>query len=230
MRAMGPASPSLQPFWQFVTRLGEAQILLPAALLLAWWLARKVAARPLVQWWLALVAGAAAITTVSKLAFLGWGIGIAAIDFTGISGHAMFAAAIYPLLCAALSGSQPRAWRRAAIGAGFAVALLVGLSRLVVGAHSLSEVVAGFALGAAVSAAALALAHPPATRAPLLLPLALAAWLTVTPAHAPPSNTHGLVTRLALVLSGRDHPYTRGDLRRATSVTPGRHPAPTGLD
>src|SRR5438128_493159 len=116
---MWPAAATTSPFWFFVTRLGEAQILLPAALLFSWWLARRVATRPLVQWWLGLLAGAAAITTATKLAFLGWGIGIAALDFTGISGHAMFAAAVYPLLTAALSSPQTPRWRTLAIALGY---------------------------------------------------------------------------------------------------------------
>ena len=51
-------------------------------------------------------------------------------------------------------------------------------------------------------------------RVPVLLPLALAAWLVVTPAHAPPSRTHSWVTKLSLSLSGRDRAYTRLDLQR----------------
>jgi hypothetical protein len=47
-----------------------------------------------------------------------------------------------------------------------------------------------------------------------LFSLVLTAWLVLTPVHAPASNTHGMVTRLALALSGRDHPYTRHDLQR----------------
>jgi membrane-associated phospholipid phosphatase len=225
---MGSDAVSTLPFWLFVTRLGEAQILLPAALLLSAWLARRVAGRPLVQWWLALLAAAAAITTATKLAFLGWGIGIAAIDFTGVSGHAMFAAAVYPLLTAALSAPHAPGWRRLAIGCGYALALLVAVSRVVVGAHSASEAVAGFALGGLASAAALWFGHPPAARTPLLLSMGLAAWLSLTPVHAPPSNTHGIVTRLALALSGRDQPYTRHDLlkRRAAYSLPTHDGAP----
>ena len=209
------ASSSLHPFWNFITRLGEAQILLPAALLFAWWLARRVAARPLVQWWLALLAIAASITTLTKLAFIGWGLGIASLNFTGISGHVMFAAAVYPLLTAAIGASHGTGWRGFWIGLGYALALLIGLSRLVVGAHSSSEVFTGLALGAVASAAALWLGHPPATRAPLLLPIGLALWFSVTPAHAPPSNTHGMVTRLALALSGRSEPHTRSEMLRS---------------
>ncbi|WP_372529077.1 phosphatase PAP2 family protein [Piscinibacter sp.] len=202
-------------FWYLFTRLGEAQILLPAALGFSWWLARRAEARPLVQWWLSLLALAILITTATKVAFIGWGIGNAALDFTGVSGHAMFAAAVYPLLAAALAASSTPPWRRLALAGGVALALLIGVSRLIVHSHSVSEVLAGLALGGTTSAVALALAHAPHTRVPLLLPIGLALWLSVTPASAPSSPTHGLVTRLALALSGHSQPHTRSQMHRA---------------
>src|SRR5437773_3552679 len=52
--------------WSLIGRLGEAQLLLPAALAFAWWLARRSEARPLVQWWLSLMALAALVTTTSR--------------------------------------------------------------------------------------------------------------------------------------------------------------------
>ena len=214
-----PPLPS-DSLWSVVTRLGEAQILLPATLALCLWLAWRPRARPLVGWWLALLAVAAFVTTLSKIAFLGWGIGSATLDFTGISGHAMFAAAIYPLLLGAVFAQQPVGWQRVAVGIGVALALLVAVSRVIVGAHSVSEVVAGVAVGGLVSAWALSRGHLPRARVPALLPLALAIWLGVTPAHAPPSRTHSFVTRLSLALSGRDQAYTRHDLHRAQRRDP----------
>ena len=56
------------------------------------------------------------------------------------------------------SGGSRRA-RWLALGAGCAVALLVGVSRVVVGAHSVSEVMAGLLVGGIVSAGALSLAQ-----------------------------------------------------------------------
>ena len=224
--AMFDTASSVHPFWPLVSRLGEAQILLPAALAFALWFVRRGDARPLVRWWLMLLGVAIAVTTVSKVAFLGYGIGSVALDFTGVSGHAMFASAVYPLLAAALVASRPPRWQAAAVVTGFALALLIGVSRLAVGAHSWSEVLAGLALGGAASATALALAHTPHTRAPWLLPIGLAMWLSVTPAHAPPSQTHSMVTRLALALSGRSEPYTRRDMRRAYELS--RRPMSAG--
>ena len=206
------AEPAL--FWLLITRLGEAQILLPMALAVSLWLARRRHAWPLVPWWLLLLGGAAGITLATKLAFIGWGIGSAAFDFTGISGHAMFAAAVLPPLLGLTASRAPRPVRLLAWGAGGVLAAVVALSRLVIGVHSPSEVVAGFVLGLLVSAVVLTAAQGRRTlpSAPLGLPALLLLWVTRTPAAAPPLNTHGLVTRMALSLSGRDEPFTRAEL------------------
>ena len=95
---MSSTLPNSALFWHLLTRLGEMQILLPAALLAMLAMFRRPEARPLAGWWGVFLMTAALITTASKVAFMGWGLGSAELDFTGISGHAMFAAAVYPLL------------------------------------------------------------------------------------------------------------------------------------
>jgi len=213
------------PFWLVVTRLGEAQILVPAAVFvtaMAW--RRRHGSRSTLLW-LGLIGLAALLTTATKLAFIGWGLGWAALDFTGISGHALFAAAVLPvLLPSCLGAGRPRG-RIAAAGAGAGLALLVGVSRLVLHAHSPSEVAAGLLLGGAVSATVLLRRRLPPLTARWAMPAALASWLLLMSVHAPPSMTHSMVQRLALQLSGRTLPYTRADLhRRATAAV---QPVPT---
>jgi membrane-associated phospholipid phosphatase len=196
-------------FWHAVARLGEAQILLPALVAVSAWLAWRSAAARTAAWWLGLTALAAFVTTATKVAFIGWGMGYAPLDFTGISGHAMFAAAVLPLLAhAALAAAGP-GWRRPVLGFAYALAALIAASRLATGVHSVSEVVLGYALGATASVLALGLGASPRTRAPRLLVTGLLVWMVATPAGAPPSRTHGWVTALALSLSGRPQPYTR---------------------
>jgi len=201
-------------FWPAISRLGEAQILLPAALGACLWLARRDDARPVVVRWLAWMAGAAIVTTITKIAFMGWGIGSAALDFTGISGHSMFASAVYPPLLYLIATSHSPAWQRFAWSAGFVLALLIGISRVFVGDHSWSEVVAGLAIGCAVSVSTLWMARTKHPSVPLWVPLGIGAWLAITPAHAPASTTHDIVTRLALKLSGRHTPHTRQEMHR----------------
>ena len=206
--------------WHTITRLGEAQLLLPAFAATLCWLAAWLRARRSAVVWLAAVGAAALLTTASKVAFIGWGIGYAPWDFTGISGHAMFAAAVLPLLCAAGAGARPRV-RLGAIVFGYLLAGLVAWSRVEVHAHSSSECWAGWLLGSLASAAALHVAPPPGRRVPLSLALLLVAGLLTGVAEAPPSRTHDAVTALSLWLSGRVTPYTREMLHqlRAPSST-----------
>ena len=211
--------------WLLITRLGEAQILLPAAGLALLLLAQREDSRAAaLRWALALGLGTL-VTTVSKVAFLGFGWGIAALDFTGFSGHSMYAASVdIPLLatCALALFGRGR-WGGALAGA--ALAALIAVSRVEVGAHSVSEAIAGFVLGGSLAAwvvAALPRQWPaqPALRTAVgLAPLGLVLWLAAGVAWAPPPVTHSLVVRLSLALSGREHPYTRAHLH----VTPRAH-------
>ncbi len=212
-------------FWHLLTRLGEAQILLPAGALAVLALVRRPQGRLLAFWWLAALTAAVALTTASKLAFIGWGLGWPALDFTGISGHAMFAAAVYPLLLGTLAPRSPRTLPMLAMALGALLALMIGVSRWVLQAHSVSEVVAGLALGGAVGAVAIGRVHLPLLHFSPWAALVAAAWLMAAPANAPASQSHTTVTRLALALSGRPAPYTRADMRRA-APTQGAKPAP----
>jgi membrane-associated phospholipid phosphatase len=203
--------------WQLFTRLGEAQLLLPAAAVAVALLLREPAQsghRRLAWQWVLRLAVAAALTTASKLAFIGWGLGSAALDFTGISGHTVFATAIYPwLLAVAVPAAWPQA-RRAGAWAGLALAVAVGLSRLVVQAHTPSEVLAGWLVGGWAALPAWRLGAVRSQPGFWLAPL-IGLWFMTTPVVAPPSQSHSMVTRLALGLSGHPRPYTRADLRRA---------------
>ena len=199
-------------YWPLLTRLGEMQLLVPAACVAIWRMHREVDARPLAAWWLLALAVATLITTASKVAFIGWGVGNAWLNFTGVSGHAMFAGAIFPVLMGAFA-SHARPWlQRSAIAAGFGLAALVGLSRAMVDAHSVSEIVAGLLLGGLASLS-LTLLHrlPRAVVGPRLAVL-VAVWLLVGMLSAPESPTHTLVTRLALSIAGKAVPYTRQEL------------------
>jgi len=74
--------------------------------------------------------------------------------------------------------------------------------------------IAGLAIGCAVSVSTLWMARMRHPNVPLWLPVGVAAWLAIIPAHAPASTTHDMVTRLALKLSGRDTPHTRAELHQ----------------
>jgi membrane-associated phospholipid phosphatase len=134
------------------------------------------------------------------------------LNYTGISDHAMFAGATFPVLLVAFV-SHAKPWvQRSAIAAGFGLAVLVGASRAMVDAHSNFEIVARLLLGGLVSLL-LTLVHRlrRAVMGPRL-PVLVVLWLLVGVASAPESPTHTLVTRLALSLAGKDAPYTREEL------------------
>ena len=64
------------------------------------------------------------------------------------SGHSVLAAAAWPWLGALLAEREPSARARAwYVGIGLAIAVLVGVSRMVLGVHRPSEVIAGLGLG-----------------------------------------------------------------------------------
>lgn len=194
--------------WRLITRLGEAQLLLPPLLALLTWFVWRLRARPVAAQWFASLSAATLLTTATKVAFLGWGIGSAALDYTGISGHAMFAAAVMPMLATAAASTAPR-WQPVAVALAYALAAVVAGSRVITGAHSPVESLLGFAVGSAASGWALWRAEAPHTHAPKMLLAGSLLWLMLGTAGAPPSQTHGWVTQLSLALSGRTHPYTR---------------------
>ena len=205
-------------YWHFITRLGEVQLLLPAALWAFLALQNQPVTRLVAVRWLQAVVVAAGLTLLSKISFIGWGLGSTTFNFTGISGHAMFAAAIYPFLTATLTCRLPAQWERAAMILSFVLVILVCVSRIMVMAHSVSEVVAGFLVGSAVSAYAFGQIGMPRAKVKFYVPLILALWLTVTPLQTPQIPTHSMVTHLALLLSGHTKPHTRTELLLRHSV------------
>lgn len=200
-------------FWHFASRLGEMQLMLPIAFALVAWLFWAGEGRRAALW-LAMVGLAVGITAASKIAFIGWGVGSARLDFTGFSGHAMHAAAVMPLLAGSIAAGAGRWVRLGAVTFALALAMLVAISRIKLGAHSPSEVLLGYLLGAVASSLALSLGHPPHSHLPRWLLAAVLAALLLNSSALPTLPTHGMVTRLALQLSGRDKPYTRHMMMR----------------
>lgn len=205
----------MHDFWMAVSAMGESRLVLPAALVAMVFVA--MSERPPVFHWLWALAIAGTAVLVSKLAFLGWGIGWAAIDFTGISGHSMVSASVYPVLGYAVGNRYSRRAATLTAWTGAALAVLIGVSRLVLGAHSVSEVILGLGVGALVSVAVLA--RWPVGRLGLRMGAVALAFLLSTMASysiAPRLHTHDVVVALALTLSGQDTPYTRDHLHRAS--------------
>lgn len=197
--------------WLLLSELGNSTWLLPAATLIALvgglsdWLPWPVVLR-----WLGATALTALVVLASKIAFLGWGLGSQALDFTGFSGHAAMSAAVYPPLLAWLGqalGPRQRRWPGAAIG--IALALLIAASRVPLHAHSVSEVVTGAALGLAATAFTLHRRPPALQRRGLGYLLAAGLLTALVLRMAPLPTSHQLVVKLAQWASGNEHVHQR---------------------
>ena len=203
--------------WQFITFLGDSIVTMPAAAAVTVWLVSAGAWRSAISWSLWFGFGLA-LVLATKIAFIGWGFALAGLDFTGISGHAMRAAAVMPVVAYLLLQRRDRRLCVCGVLVGVAAAGMVGLSRVVLHYHSPSEVIAGIALGTLVAMAFI-------WRSEGQPGLHLRRWVVgltllglVPSAYAEPAPTKQWVTTLALYLSGNDRPYIRtpdGKLARA---------------
>jgi fructose-specific phosphotransferase system IIC component len=124
----------------------------------------------------------------------------------------MLASGGFPVLAAIFVAP---AARRKAVAVAAAVAGLVAVSRIAVGAHSVSEVVSGYLIGAVAGAIATrSLVHAGARGLSLAWLVPAFVWLLLTLSAPPVMATHDWITEIALTLSGRDRPYVRADLYR----------------
>lgn len=194
--------------WYSITALGSFTVMAPAAMIITAWLIMSRAWR-LVLWWILFFVGGMILVVASKIVFIGWGIGIRSLDFTGFSGHVMRATSIVPIfMYMLLQKTQPNI-RTMGVVLGLLFGVVIAISRLEVHAHSISEVVSGWLLGAVISLGFirfLSLGNKIEVQ-PWLILFSLFA-LMVTP-YAEPVPTQRWITYAALQLSGHDRPYIR---------------------
>ncbi|MDU9363948.1 phosphatase PAP2 family protein [Klebsiella sp. 141203] len=204
--------------WQFVSFFGDSTVLLPSAVVLFAVLVLRKASRTLAWQWALLFGITGTVVCISKLAFMGWGIGIREIDFTGFSGHTALSTAFWPILIWLLTSRASSSLRGGAVLLGFVLAGIVGYSRLMIHAHSVSEVVSGFILGACGSLTFLLLQwRTPASRSAqiswmgalsvVIIPLIL----LNTGVKAP---TQSLLGEVATMIGPFEKPFTRADLHK----------------
>lgn len=138
----------------FLTNFGDPFLTVPLAAAVLCWFAGTRQWRAAFCWTGGFACGTGAVA-LTKFAYAGWGIGIAALHFTGISGHTMLSAAVYPLVGAICASRAGQTAARYGARAGLAFAFAIGTSRVLFGFHSISEIVSGWLLGAGVGAATL---------------------------------------------------------------------------
>ncbi|MBI3526288.1 MAG: phosphatase PAP2 family protein [Betaproteobacteria bacterium] len=205
---MSMAFQNPQYAWQIITHLGSLSLMTPAVAVAATCLWRS-GHQAAVRIWLPALALAATITLATKILFLGWGIGIAALDFTGISGHTLLATSVLPVIFGWLFAQDRDRVLPAGAVFGFLIGAIVGLTRVLLGAHSVSEVVIAWLIGSAVSGVTLNALDSPLKRPWLawLAPLALLfAFNTTASSYL---QAHHWEVKIALFLSGHDKPYAR---------------------
>lgn len=203
----------MHDFWLFLSAVGESRLVLPAAFVAM--LCMVSSDLPAAAQWLGTFSAACMLVLASKVAFLGWGYGWAAIDFTGFSGHAMVSSAIYPVLGYAVGNTYSARSARWLAAGGLVLAVLIAVSRVVLSAHSPSETVLGLLIGTAVSG--LVLMRWPAGRVGVrfaVVALGFVLSWVASMAVVPQVRTHNVVVALALALSGEEVPYTREALHR----------------
>lgn len=198
--------------WLFLTRWGNSMLLLPTAACIAasLWTGRD---RSMAWRWTWCFGGAVLLVLATKVAFFERGLGSRALDFTGISGHSTLAAAVLPVLAWWLAQRQAPNVQRGAIVFAWGLAVAVGISRVTLATHSISEVVIGLALGTLVAWAVIP-RRLVAGRGTVVRWVLLGALLSAgSLSHVGKSEeAHGLIVSVALQLSGRSEPFTRADL------------------
>ncbi|WP_233837155.1 phosphatase PAP2 family protein [Paraburkholderia sp. ZP32-5] len=209
--------------WYSITSLGGAGLTLPLALAIAIWLAVGYSWR-LAACWLVLLGAAIGIVTATKLAFLGWGVGIRELDFTGVSGHSMLSTAVYPVaLFLMLLPTRP-AIRLLGVLAGLAAGIAVGLSRVVLSAHSPSEAVTGCLVGALAALVFVRIAWNAEPGRLSAMPVAVSMMVLAVAMHDVHVPTQRWVTHIALKVSGHDRPFIRAKWKAARELHPAAAP------
>ncbi|WP_229633522.1 phosphatase PAP2 family protein [Duganella qianjiadongensis] len=195
-------------WWHGLSLVGSLAVTGPIGVAIAIWL---VAGRSwhLTAAWCALFGAGMALVVATKVAFMGWGVGVEAVEFAGFSGHAMRAAAVFPVAGYLLVRTRSLSWRAAATAAGVALAMLIAISRVYVEAHSVSESVTGCLLGLLVAMSFIWYAS-------VREHLALSRWLllmclpiVVIAPRVEPVPAERWIEQLAMHLSGREQTYTR---------------------
>jgi membrane-associated phospholipid phosphatase len=130
----------------FVTIFGDGAILVPlSGAVFVYLIYTKQL--PLALEWALTIGICLLMTLCAKLLLLACGAAVPQMDLRSPSGHVSFSAVFYG--CAAvLAGGKLTGWKRYAIGFGVTVLIiLIGVSRVRIGAHSTSETIAGFLIG-----------------------------------------------------------------------------------
>jgi membrane-associated phospholipid phosphatase len=216
--------PDLSPhLWYSITSLGGAGLTLPLAIAIALWLALGYTWR-MAAGWLLLLGAAIGVVTLTKLAFLGWGVGVRELDFTGLSGHAVLSTAVYPVaLFLMLLPARP-AFRLVGVVLGLAAGIAVGLSRVVLEAHSPSEAITGCIVGAVTALMFVRWSWDAEPGRLSAVPVTVSLLMLTVALHGVHLPTQRWVTHIALKVSGHERPFIRARWKAGRDNPPSAAP------
>jgi hypothetical protein len=193
--------------WTEFVHLGDLPLTLSAAAALSAWLVAARAWR-LAFWWSLFFVLGIGFVGATKVAFLGWGTALPALDFKAVSGHAAGVTAVCTTLFYLLLWHRGQRARWAGVAAGLVLGALMGVLLVAEDEHSLAEAVAGWAVGALVSVGGIWKAGelPPHSQ---VLGLVCAGLVFVAAIHLVRSVPFGwLMVRTAVFLSGNYTPFS----------------------
>lgn len=198
--------------WNILTYFGDSMLILPTGITLALLMLWKAGSPATTLIWLITLGISGLAVSISKLLFLAWGIGSSTFNFTGFSGHTTMSATLWPVMFWLISQRFSPDIRRLMIAVGYFIAIMVGISRLALHAHSVSEVISGLILGSLCSGIFLYTQRSRDMRyftfTPLVILLILPLSLMSIGKKAP---TQQLIEHLATQITGKQ-PWTRAKL------------------
>ncbi|MBF7993090.1 phosphatase PAP2 family protein [Rahnella laticis] len=198
--------------WNILTYFGDSMLILPTGITLALFMLWKAYSPAISLIWLITLGISGLAVSISKLLFLAWGIGSSTFNFTGFSGHTTMSATLWPVMFWLISQRFQPDRRRLMIFVGYFIAIMVGISRLALHAHSVSEVISGLILGSLCSGIFLYTQRSRDMRyftfTPLVILLILPLSLMSIGKKAP---TQQLIEHLATQITGKQ-PWTRAKL------------------
>jgi len=128
-----------------ITNLGDPVLLVAAAMVLIAYMLRCGARRTALMW---LQAFAIALFLVALSKFAVQLLGHAVLDVSSPSGHTGVSAAFYLCAAIALGRAMTRIGRIALLGASATLVLAIAISRVLLDAHDVAEIVIGLLIGA----------------------------------------------------------------------------------
>ncbi|WP_297355456.1 phosphatase PAP2 family protein [Paraburkholderia sp.] len=209
--------------WYLITGLGGPALTLPLAIAIALWLALGYSWR-MAAGWLLLLGMAIGVVTVTKLAFLGWGVGVRELDFTGLSGHAMLSTAVYPVALFLMLLPARSKFRLVGVLFGLAAGIAVGMSRVVLSAHSPSEAITGCIVGAVTALLFVRWSWDAEPGRLSAVPVAVSLMMLTVGLHGVHVPTQRWVTHIALKVSGHDRPFIRARWKAGRYDSPSAAP------